>query len=109
MVLGEIRKGRKIVYTGDTRPCEKTVEISRDADLLIHDAAFSEELKDWAVESGHSTAKEAAEVARKANVKKLVLTHISARYSKNPEMLLEEARPIFENVELARDFLELRV
>jgi ribonuclease Z len=109
MVLGEIRKGRKIVYTGDTRPCEKTVEISRDADLLIHDAAFSEELKDWAVESGHSTAKEAAEVARKANVKKLVLTHISARYSKNPEILLEEARPIFENVELARDFLELRV
>jgi ribonuclease Z len=109
MVLGEIRKGRKIVYTGDTRPCEKTVEISRDADLLIHDAAFSEELKDWAAESGHSTAKEAAEVARKANVKKLVLTHISARYSKNPEILLEEARPIFENVELARDFLELRV
>jgi ribonuclease Z len=109
MVLGEIRKGRKIVYTGDTRPCEKTVEISRDADLLIHDAAFSEELKDRAVESGHSTAKEAAEVARKANVKKLVLTHISARYSKNPEILLEEARPIFENVELARDFLELRV
>ena len=109
MVLGEIRKGRKIVYTGDTRPCEKTVEISRDADLLIHDAAFSEELKNRAVESGHSTAKEAAEVARKANVKKLVLTHISARYSKNPEILLEEARPIFENVELARDFLELRV
>ncbi len=109
MVLGEIKKGRKIVYTGDTRPCEKIVEISRDADLLIHDAAFSEELKDWAVESGHSTAKEAAEVARKANVKKLVLTHISARYSKNPEILLEEARPIFENVELARDFLELRV
>jgi len=109
MVLGEIKKGRKVVYTGDTRPCERTVEVAKDADLLIHDASFSEELKDWAVESGHSTAKEAAEIAKMANVKKLILTHISARYSKNPEILVNEAKSVFENVELARDLLELKL
>ncbi|MEM4473304.1 MAG: ribonuclease Z [Archaeoglobaceae archaeon] len=107
MVLGELKKGRKVVYTGDTRPCERTVEIARDAELLIHDASFSDELKEWAVESGHSTAKEAAEVAKRANVKKLILTHISARFSKNPEKLVEEAKSVFENVELAKDFLEV--
>ncbi|MFN3384706.1 MAG: ribonuclease Z [Archaeoglobaceae archaeon] len=109
MVLGEMKKGRKVVYTGDTRPCERTVEMAKDADLLIHDASFSEELKSWAMESGHSTAKEAAEIAKRANVKKLVLTHISARFSKNAETLLSEAKSVFENVEIARDFLEIHV
>lgn len=108
-VLGEVKKGKKIVYTGDTRPCERVVEVAKDAELLIHDASFGEDLKDWALESGHSTAKEAAEIARRANVKKLILTHISARYSKNPEVLLEEARKVFENVELAKDFLEVQI
>jgi ribonuclease Z len=106
LVLGEIKRGRKVVYTGDTRPCEKTVEIAMNADLLIHDASFSEEKKDWAVETGHSTAKEAAEIAKRASVRKLVLTHLSARYSKEPEVLLNEAKEVFENVEIARDFLE---
>lgn len=106
LVLGEIKRGRKVVYTGDTRPCEKTVEIAMNADLLIHDASFSEEKKGWAVETGHSTAKEAAEIAKRASVRKLVLTHLSARYSKEPEVLLNEAKEVFENVEIARDFLE---
>ncbi|MEM0022573.1 MAG: ribonuclease Z [Archaeoglobaceae archaeon] len=109
MVLGEVKKGRKVVYTGDTRPCERIVEIAKNADLLIHDASFSEELKSWAIESGHSTAREAGEVAKKANVKKLILTHISARFSKNPDTLLREAKEVFENVEVAKDFLNVEI
>ncbi len=109
MVLGKPRKGRKVVYTGDTRPTERTIEIARDADVLIHDASFSEELKDWAVESGHSTAREAAEVAKAANVKKLILTHISTRYSKDATQLLNEAREVFENVMIAEDFMSFEV
>lgn len=109
MVLGEKRRGRKVVYTGDTRPTERTVEVARGADILIHDAAFREELKDWAIESGHSTAKEAAEVAKQAGVKKLILTHISTRYSKDVSPLLEEAKEVFENTTVAEDFLNLEV
>ncbi|MCS7144339.1 MAG: ribonuclease Z, partial [Archaeoglobaceae archaeon] len=109
MVLGEVKKGRRLVYTGDTRPCERTVEIAMNADLLIHDASFSEEMKEWAIESGHSTAREAGEVAKKANVRKLILTHISARYSKDPEILLKEAKEVFEDVEIANDFFELNL
>ncbi|MBO8179041.1 MAG: ribonuclease Z [Archaeoglobus sp.] len=109
MVLGEVRRGRKVVYTGDTRPTERTVEIARDADLLIHDASFKEELKEWAIESGHSTAREAAEVAKAANVKKLILTHISTRYSKDATPLLEEAKEVFSNTIIASDFLSIEV
>ena len=108
MVLGKPRPGRKVVYTGDTRPCERVVEIARNADLLIHDASFTSELDDWAKETKHSTAREAAEVARKAGVKRLILTHISARY-KDPTPLLEEAKEVFENVEVAEDFMVVEV
>jgi len=80
-VLGPPRPGRKIVYTGDTRPCESVVEASRGADLLIHDSSMSEEVKQYAIEYMHSTALEAAEVAKEAGVRRLILTHISARYS----------------------------
>jgi len=109
MVLGELKRGRKLVYTGDTRPCERTIEVAKDADILIHDASFAEELKERAIESGHSTAREAAEVAKRASVKKLILTHISARYSKEPEVLLREAKEFFENVEIAKDFAEFKL
>ncbi|MEM2726866.1 MAG: ribonuclease Z [Archaeoglobaceae archaeon] len=109
MVLGDLKRGRKLVYTGDTRPCHRTVEVAKNADLLIHDASFSEEMKEWAIESGHSTAKEAGEVAKRANVKKLVLTHLSARYSKDPTILLNEAKEVFENVEIAKDLFELKL
>ncbi|RLI76211.1 ribonuclease Z [Archaeoglobales archaeon] len=109
MVIGKPRKGRKIVYTGDTRPCEKTVEIAKDADVLIHDASFTFDLKEWAIESKHSTAREAAEIAKKANVKKLILTHISARYSKDITPLLSEAKEIFENTVIAEDFMSFEV
>lgn len=109
MVLGPPRRGRKVVYTGDTRPAERTVEIARNADLLIHDASFLDELKEWAVESGHSTAREAAEVARKAGVKRLILTHISTRYSKDATPLLNEAKEVFENVAVAEDLMKVEV
>ncbi len=108
MVLGKARRGRKVVYTGDTRPCERVVEISRNADLLIHDASFTSDLQDWAVETKHSTAGEAAEVAVRAEVKELVLTHVSARY-KDSSVLLEEARKIFEKTIVAEDFMVIDV
>ncbi len=109
MVVGPKRKGRKVVYTGDTRPTERTVEISKNADLLIHDASFTDELKDWAIQTKHSTAREAAEIARKANVELLILTHISARYAKDPTPLLNEAKEVFENVMVAEDLMSLEV
>ena len=109
MVLGEKRPGWKVVYTGDTAPVKSVVEIARGADLLIHDAAFASDLEDWAKETKHSTAKDAARIAKEAKVKRLVLTHISARYSKEPEKLLEDAKSIFENVVVAEDFMEIEL
>jgi ribonuclease Z len=110
-VLGPPRPGRKIVYTGDTRPCESVIEASTNADLLIHDGTLSEETKEYAIDYMHSTALEAAEVAKKAAVKKLVLTHISARYSdlEGAMKLEEEARHVFENTEVARDLMTIEV
>ncbi len=109
MVVGPPRPGRKVVYTGDTRPCERVVEIARNADVLIHDASFTSDLQEWAEQTKHSTAKEAAEIAKRAGVRQLILTHISARYSKDATPLLEEAKSIFENVIVAEDFMSLEV
>jgi len=106
MVMGPPRKGRRIVYTGDTRPVEGLIEFCTDADVLIHESTFHSDLTERSQEFGHTTAKQAAELARKANVGKLFLTHISNRYSRDPSPLLEEAREIFPDTELARDFLE---
>jgi ribonuclease Z len=80
-VVGEPRPGRKFVYTGDTRPTDRTVEMARDASLLVHDGMFGDDKKDRAVETGHSTAREAAGVAREADAELLALTHVSSRYS----------------------------
>ena len=100
-------EGRKLVYTGDTRPLEKIADVSKNADVLIHDSSFTSDIQEWAEATKHSTALEAAEIARKANAKLLVLTHISARYAKDPSPLLDEAKKIFENVIVAEDFYEL--
>jgi len=108
MVLGPPRPGRKIVYSGDTRQSENLVKLAENADLLIHEATFDDELTERAVEDGHSTPGMAAETAKKAGVKRLVLTHISARY-KDAGLLLEQARKIFVNTELAEDFLRLEL
>ena len=107
-VMGPPRPGRKIVYAGDTRPCERVIELARDSDVLIHDCTLANELLDRAIESGHSTPQEAAEVAKKAGVKQLVLVHISPRYV-DDVMLLKEAQQVFPNVIVARDMMELEV
>ena len=108
-VVGEPRPGRTIVYTGDTRPGRETIDIARDADLLIHDATFGEEESERAHATGHSTAREAATVARDAGVAKLCLTHISSRYAENPRELEREARAVFKPTVVAYDGLELEV
>jgi ribonuclease Z len=108
-LVGETRNGRRIVITGDTRPCEATVEISQGADVLVHESTFGDEDAARAVETGHSTAREAAMVAARAGVKRLVLTHFSARYSRDPSDLEREAKEVFPNVTMARDGMEIDV
>jgi ribonuclease Z len=108
-VVGPARPGRKVVYTGDTRPHRRTVEAARSADLLIHDATFGEDESERARQTNHSTAREAAEIARRAGVKRLVLTHISSRYADDPRPLEREARNIFSNSVVAFDGLEIEV
>jgi ribonuclease Z len=108
-LVGPSRRGRRVVITGDTRPCETTIEAARDADLLIHEATFSEEESQRALETGHSTAREAAVVARDAGVLRLVLTHVSARYSADTSELEREAKTVFRDVVVARDGMEVEV
>jgi ribonuclease Z len=87
---------------------EKVVWLAENADLLIHEATFEDEMIERALEDGHSTPSIAAETAKKAGVKRLVLTHISARY-KDANLLLQQAKKIFANTEVAEDFLELEL
>jgi ribonuclease Z len=108
-VMDPPRDGIKIVFSGDTRPCGSVLNLSMNADVLIHDSTFDDSLIDKAISDMHSTASEAAEIALKANVKLLVLTHISARYSSSPEVLLKQAKEKFSNVIVAEDFLELSI
>lgn len=108
-LVGEARPGRKVVISGDTRPCEDLLAAARDADLLVHEATFSQEDHFRAKETGHSTAREAAELAGRANARRLVLTHISPRYSREAPELLAEARAFFSATEIARDGMEIEV
>ncbi|MCW3996949.1 MAG: ribonuclease Z [Candidatus Bathyarchaeota archaeon] len=107
-VTGPLRKGRKIVYTGDTRPIKNLEVFASKADLLIHESTFDDSLIDKALVDGHSTPYQAANEAKKAKVKKLILTHISARYP-NPEILLRQAQKIFQNTIIAKDLMELEL
>jgi ribonuclease Z len=100
--MGEARPGRTVVITGDTAPCAATVEASRGAELLIHDASFSEEEAQRAADTGHSTVGQAAAVAGEAGVKMLALVHISSRY--HVGQVLEEAREVYEPTIAPRDF-----
>ncbi len=107
-VVGPPRPGRKIVYSGDSRLSKTLTELARNADLLIHDCTFDDDLAGKAEEDGHSTPSQAVETAKKAKAKRLVLTHISARY-KEPHLLLRQAKKGFSNVELAQDFMKINV
>jgi ribonuclease Z len=95
-VVGEPRPGRKFVYTGDTRPVDETVDIAENADLLVHDATFADDRHDRAEKTGHSTASEAASVARRANATRLALVHISSRYTGDVSDHLLEASDAFD-------------
>jgi ribonuclease Z len=101
-VMGEPRPGRKVVFTGDTEPCETTVAVSEGAQLLVHDGTFAVEEAERARETGHSTAQGAAAVAREAGVSLLALTHLSSRYF--GAVIEKEARQIFERTVVPRDF-----
>ena len=103
------RKGIKVVYSGDTQPTESVVKAAEGADLLIHDATFGEGMGDEAEGRLHTTAAGAARIAKRAGVKKLVLTHISCRYANAEKELLSEAKAIFKNTELAKDGMEIEV
>ncbi len=109
LLVGETRPGRKVIVSGDTRPCAPLRDAARDADLLVHEATFSHEDLFRAKETGHSTAREAAELAAEAGARRLVLTHISPRYSREAPELLAEARAFFPACEVARDGMELEV
>jgi ribonuclease Z len=108
-LVGEPRAGRTVVYSGDTRPCLPLIEAARGADLLVHEATFGSEELERARETGHSTAAEAARVALDAGVRRLVLTHISPRYTRDAPELLAEARAVFPETIVARDGLMVDV
>jgi ribonuclease Z len=101
-VLGEPRRGRKVVLGGDTAPCDMTRAVAHHADLLVHEATFTVEEAERARETGHSTARDAAQLAADAEVALLALTHVSPRYA-GPE-LRDEARAVFEHTIVPRDF-----
>jgi len=107
-VLGPKRPGSKIVYATDTKPCESVTNLAKNADVLIHDSTFDEDRKEKAEEYGHSTASQAANVAKKSNATKLVLIHISAIYE-DAENLLKQALKIHKKTILAHDLMKIKV
>jgi len=107
-VMGSPRLGRKIVYTGDTRPFRLLEKFAANADILIHDCTLGDELAARAQEYGHSTVDQAAKAAKKAKVRQLVLTHISQRYE-DTNKWLQQARKIFKNTVVADDFTKIDI
>ncbi|UCD72973.1 MAG: ribonuclease Z [Candidatus Bathyarchaeota archaeon] len=107
-ILGPSRPGRKVVYSGDTRPSTEITRLAQGADLLIHEATYDDSLAEKAAETGHSTPSQAAEIAREAKVRRLILTHISSRYP-DPQLLLSQARARFQSVEVAQDLQRIKI
>ncbi|MBW2058727.1 MAG: ribonuclease Z [Deltaproteobacteria bacterium] len=108
-VLGEPRPGIKVVYAVDSRPSKETLRAASGADLLVHDAMFLPQDLDKAKARGHSTTTEAAELASKARVRRLILTHISPRYHGQEKRILREARKIFPSSMVAEDLMEIEI
>ena len=108
MVLGPPRPGRKIVYTGDTKPTDAITDMAKDCDVLIHDSTTALDLEEKANFYGHSSSRQAAEAAKKANARMLFLTHISPRYDETAQLELD-AKAVFENSLVATDFIEYDV
>jgi ribonuclease Z len=103
-----VQQGKKIVYSGDTEPCAAVAKAAKGAELLIHEATFADDAKAIAKEKKHSTAGQAAAIAKKAGAKKLLLIHFSNRYENRGGLLLE-AKKTFEQTELAQEGLELSI
>ncbi|MBI2546975.1 MAG: ribonuclease Z [Candidatus Aenigmarchaeota archaeon] len=102
------KDGLKVVYTGDTKPCETVVKISKDSDMLIHDGTFLE--LDESQGKYHADVAEAAKIAKKADVKELILTHLSRRYNRDDVKEMEErAKKVFPNTKIAHDFMKVEL
>ncbi|MFA5076851.1 MAG: ribonuclease Z [Candidatus Micrarchaeia archaeon] len=102
------KPGLKVVYSGDCVSCKSTINAAKGADLLIHEATFGSGFEKEAIERNHSTAKQAAQLAKEAGAKKLILTHLSGRY-KDAKSLLDEAQKIFPNTSIAEDGLNIEL
>jgi hypothetical protein len=98
-----------VVLSGDTRPCDATVFAARDADLLVHESTFGDDEAERAAETTHSTAREAARVARDAGARRLLLTHLSSRYDAEPETLHRQASEETSSCAIAEDGMTVEV
>ncbi len=108
--VGPKQKGRVVTILGDTRVCEEAQILASEADVLVHEATFANGEEALAYDYYHSTTSQAAEIAQRANVKKLCITHISSRYDRNAaQELVQEARHIFSNTEIAADFKSIAI
>jgi ribonuclease Z len=105
--IAEVKPGLKVAYSGDTRPCDNMVKLAKGVDLLIHDGTFLEEDEGKA----HADVTQAAKIAKKANVKQLVLTHLSRRYATKEDIdeIREAARKVFPNTKVADDFMKVKL
>ena len=109
-VLGAPRAGRRVVISGDTRPCQALIDSARGADLLIHEATFSDDEQERALDTRHSTGREAGRVAREAAVRRLILTHLSTRHDVDFSRLLAQARDEFKGpLDVAHDGMSFEV
>ena len=101
--------GKKISFIFDTKYCENAIKLAKDSDLLIAESTYISEDEERAKEYMHMTSSQAAEIAKKADVKRLILTHISQKNSLKEDQLLKEAQKVFKKTELAKDFMEVKV